>query len=101
MGNIKCDLLYISNQNLSSEETQCLVTAMRDIVEEVQLGDAGDVNINMELITHGYDGRGRCREMWCYDDTGRRYGPHLETWADRMGWEMVKWGGYDIGISRR
>ena len=80
--------------------TQCLVTAMRDIVEEVQLGDAGDVNINMELITQGYNGRGRCREVRCWDDTGRRYGLHLETWADRMGWKVDKYSWGTIVISR-
>ena len=100
VGNIKCDLLYISNQNLSSEVTQCLVTAMRDNVEEVGLGYDGDVNINMELITQGYDGRGRCREVWCCHDTGRRYGQHLETWAARMGWKVNKSYG-DIEIYRK
>jgi len=100
VGNIKCEWLWISNQNLSSEVTQCLVTAMRDNVEVVRLGYVGDVNINMELITQRYDGKGRCREVVCHNDAGRRYGQHLETWAARMGWKVDKYG-FAIVISRK
>ena len=98
VGNIKCEVLSISNVYLSSEVIQCLVTAMRNNVEEVELGWDGDVNINMELITQGY--AGWCRVVRCHYDTGRRYGLHLETWADRMGWEVDKWGSGNIWIYR-
>ena len=86
-------------QNLSIEMTEWLI-AMIYNVEEVELGWDGDVSINMELITQGYDGRGRCRKVKCWRDTGRRYEQHLETWADKMGWKVIKWGD-GIDISRK
>ena len=78
--------------------TQVIATIYN--VEEVERGWDGDVNINMELITQGYDGRGRCRMVKCWRDTGRRYGQHLETWAARMGWKVDKYGDDTIEISR-
>ena len=79
--------------------TQVIATIYN--VKEVERGWDGDVNINMELITQGYDGRGRCREVGCWWDTCRRYGPHLETWAARMGWEVNKYDSSTIWISRK
>ena len=68
----------------------------------MELGWDGDVNINMELITQGYDGRGRCGNVVCWNDTGRRYGLHLETWAAKLGWNVLKpLSGDYIGFSRK
>ena len=101
VGNIKCEVLSISNVYLSSEVIQCLVTAMRNKVVGVVLGDWGDVLMNIELLTQGYNGRGRCRYVMCHGETGRRYGPHLETWAARTGWKVDKsLGGWTIVITR-
>jgi len=100
VGNIKCDRLYIPNQSLSKEVTQCLVTAMRDNIKKVVLGVDGDVIINnLELITQ-YDGRGRCGEVGCCGDTGRRYGQQLETWAHTVGWKVLMGDGTII-ITRK
>ena len=87
LSNIKCKELWINNQHLSRETTECLVSAMSDNIEEVWLGVIGGVHLDIGALT-AYTGQGRCREIWCGFDTARRYRSQVETWAHNIGWEV-------------
>ncbi len=80
---VKCTVLWLSDMQLSEENTRALVIAMRDRVERVGLGD-----MDITLLTK-YDGRTRCRELWVEGDTRTRHGDRLRSWAANVGWTVT------------
>ena len=102
LASVKCTELSLMNMGMSEADTQALVTAMRDRVEEVELW--GGVTLDIEELTK-YDGRGRCRKLRVYGfersvlmlrrggvglakvvDTRRRYKKMFRLWAEDAGW---------------
>ena len=100
VGKIKCNWLWIDNMQLSVGDTQALVAGMAAGVGEVTLGSDGSVEVDMETLA-SYDGRGRCREMWCWKETGRRYRAQVRRWAGRIGWKVTRDDNRYIEIERR
>ena len=70
---IQCQVLWISEMRLSTEDTAALVQGMQTSVEEVRLGDDGPVELDWDTLLT-YDGRGHCGFVWCYEQTKERYG---------------------------
>ena len=97
---IECSTLLISNMQLSVGATQALVAGMAAGVEVVVLGHYGSVEVDMETLA-SYDGRGRCREVWCWKETGDRYRAQVRRWAGRIGWEVTLDNRNSIEIKRR
>ena len=86
---VKCPKLVLGSSFdemvLSKEDTRALVTAMRDRVERVTLGNVTlDVD---ELIT--YDGQGHCRVLNVGGRLGgimkKTCGGRLQNWAENVG----------------
>ena len=78
LDNVKSEELSIYSQSLGSEETQALVQAMESRVEEVRLHR--EVTLDIRALME-YSGQGKCRGVWCNDDTAPRYRDKLRTWA--------------------
>ena len=81
----KCTELTLLNIVLSEENTQALVTAMRERVEDVKLDD--DITLDIEQLTK-YDGQGRCWELVAEAVTKTRHGDTLRRWAADVGWSV-------------
>ena len=88
LDSVKCEDLYIRSQSLSNEETRALVRAMESGVEVVQLGDWGEVSLDISALTQ-YCGRGKCGLVACYDDTAGSYWEEVRHWAHRISWDVV------------
>ena len=85
LASVQCTLLWLENMELSEEETQALVTTMRDRVKCVMLYN---VTLYIEELTL-YDGQGHCRELCVGRDTRDRYGDRLRLWAENKGWTVT------------
>ena len=86
LDSVKSELLSFDNQTLSSEETRALVRAMESGVEEVVLGDRGEVSLDITTLTQ-YSGQGKCVEVNCYNyTTANTYWEEAKTWARRIDW---------------
>ena len=72
LASLKCPWLGISNQTLSSEETRALVWAMESGVEDVKLGNMGEVSLDITALTQ-YSGQGKCRSLTFYHNSRNRY----------------------------
>ena len=72
LARLKCEMLRISSQTLSSEETRALVRAMETGVENVELGFSGEVSLDITALTQ-YSGQGKCRWLTCCRNTRNRY----------------------------
>ena len=79
LDSLKCDVLGISNQSLSTEESQALVRALETGVGEVVLGDYGDVTLDIEVLA-GYSRQGKCSSVSFHRDTAARYREDLRLW---------------------
>ena len=81
----------ISSQNLDSGETQALVQAMENYVEEVLLlcDEQQHRTLDIEALTQ-YSGQGRCRSLKCCE----KYHEQLSTWAKGKDWKMEKYGNW-------
>ena len=86
LASVKCTKLMPHDMNLSEAETRALVTAMRDWVEKVVLGD---VTLDIEELTK-YDGQGRCSWLRVRGDTRTRHGDRLKRWAADKGWTLTR-----------
>ena len=75
--------LGIGSQCLSSEETRALVQAMESHVEWLVLSE--EVTLDIRALME-YSGQGKCRGVWCNDDTAPRYRDKLRTWATSKNW---------------
>ena len=96
----KSKWLRIFNQNLSTQETQALVRAMRK-VEGVELGIMGeDVTLDIStLVTYG--GQGKCKRVtFCYG-TVDKYGEKVRGWAQAMSWRVTRDNRCAIFIERK
>ena len=62
LDSVECEVLQITRQNLSTEETQALVRAMETRVEETWLGFGSKVSLDIEALTQ-YNGQGKCRSI--------------------------------------
>ena len=71
---------------LRDAETRALVTAMRDRVQTVELGD---VTLDIEELTQ-YDGQGHCSELEVWGDMRDRYWERLRRWAADKGWTVTR-----------
>ena len=88
LDSVKCEWLFINSQTLSSEETQALVRAMESGVEEVWLGEEGEVSLDIRALTQ-YSGQGKCGWLRCYGDTTDRYMEAVRSWAQRNNWQVI------------
>ena len=95
----KSRVLRILNQNLSTQETQALVRAMRK-VEGVELGFMGeDMTLDIStLVTYG--GQGKCKSVGLWYDTADKYGEKVRRWAQGISWAVRRDDGYGIVIER-
>ena len=86
LDSVNSNKLGIIDQNLDSEETRALVRAMESVVKRVELhrGVTLDIRAMME-----YSGQGKCREVWCYDDTVAKYRDQLRTWVTSRNWTVT------------
>ena len=83
LDSLKCTGLRISCQTLSSEETRALVRAMESRVEEVELGEWGDLSLDITALTQ-YSGQGMCRHVYCMGGTALYR--EVRSWAERINW---------------
>ena len=60
LDSVKCRVLEIDEQNLSTEATQALVRAMETRVENAMLGHWREVTFDIEALTTQYNGQGKC-----------------------------------------
>ena len=84
---IKTRELNILDRSLSSEETRALVRAMETRVEVVGLGGGEEVSLDIRALTQ-YSGQGKCRVVKCLYYTADRYREEVETWAQRINWQI-------------
>ena len=86
---IKCRVLSLSQ-------------GMQTAVEVVELGDVlplDTVELDMNTLVT-YDGRGHCREVGCWGETGERFRNQLAIWGETMGWGVRKYAFDDVVIAR-
>ena len=83
----KSEWLDISNQSLSTAETQALVRAMANVAR-VLLGSGGEVTLDMStLVTYG--GQGRCTELVFWYNTYDKFRDEIQSWqAERSSWTL-------------
>ena len=96
---LKCELLIISKQSLSTEETRALVLAMESGVEEVWLGVEGEVSLDIMALTQ-YSGQGDCRKVLFCNTTADSYMEKLRSWQPKIKMTMEN-GFRSITIGRR
>ena len=78
---------------LSTKDTAALVQGMQSSVEEVHFGQY-DHKVMLDIDTLlMYNGRGKCKRIWFWDETMRSYVEQLVTWGKNMGWRDVERGG--------
>ena len=83
LDNVKCEVLVIKRQSLSSEETQALVRAMESVVVSVELTEGVTLEIR-DLME--YSGQGKCSRGGGWGDNVPRYREQLRTWATSNNW---------------
>ena len=90
LDSVKCDMLSISSQTLSIEETQALVRAMESRVKWVRLGEEGEVSLDIIALTQ-YNGQGKCRMVNYteYNDTADRYREVVRSWVEKINWRVT------------
>ena len=72
--------------NLSTADTQNLLTAMVSCVESVQL--LGDVVLDLDTLSQ-YDGKGVCEEVELFDDTDMRHRDRVKMWMEKIDWKYT------------
>ena len=80
---------------LDPAATSSLVLGLQRGVEELCLG--GGVRLHLQTLL-GYDGRGRCDEVWCEGDTADTYREEMKAWAIRVNWFFGEFGNGGILI---
>ena len=85
LDSVQSEWLVIFGQSLGSEETRALVRAMESGVEIVEL--SGELTLDIKAMIE-YSGQGKCREVWCYIDTGV-FKEDLRTWAQSRNWQVI------------
>ena len=93
------DVLNIDNMTISAMDTIKLVDALISNVKKLQLGWRGQVTLDVDDVTH-YDGLGKCKIIWCYNDTGDRYKEKLRRLAQKINWKVREEDNGSILISR-
>ena len=99
LDSLKCQVLRLNSQSLSSEETRAMVRAMESRVERLRLGCWGEVSLDIRALTQ-YSGQGKCGWVMCYDDTAHIYGEEVRSWAQRIIWRVNSLMGGTIDIQR-
>ena len=83
----KSEWLHISNESLSTAETQALVRAMANVAR-VFLGSGGEVTLDMSTLVT-YDGQGRCDNLYFWYNTYDKYREDVQRWlAERSSWNV-------------
>ena len=100
LNSVKSEVLRISRQRLSSEETMELLRAMETHVERVELGFWGDMSLDINILTQ-YSGQGKCWEVVCWDDTGTKYREEVRSWAEKINWKVTLDNGIKIVIEKK
>ena len=70
---------------LDQAATSSLVLGLQHRVEELWLSAV--VSLHLQTLL-GYDGRGRCCEVWCEGDTADIYREEMREWAIRVNWDV-------------
>ena len=95
-----CEWLRLSNQNLSTVETQAVVRAMAN-VEKMSFGFGGEVPLDISaLVTYG--GQGKCRSVRFENDSmAAMYREDIQRWATRISWTVTRDNNHKISIERK
>lgn len=82
--NIRCQVLLLSNMTLTESQTQALVTAMRDRVENVELHVG--VTLDIEALCQ-YNGQGTCWKLLVKDMVKNdRVSARFKRWKTEVDW---------------
>ena len=84
LSNVKCETLAIADINLSTADTQNLLTAMVNCVESVQL--LGDVALDFDILSQ-YDGKGACEEVELFNNTNLKHRERVMMWMEKIDWK--------------
>ena len=85
LSSLTCSQLRIFNMELDQAATSGLVQGLQLGVEVLWLCDG--VRLHLQTLVE-YDGRGRCVEVRCEDDTADTY-REGGTWAGRINWNVA------------
>ena len=84
----KSEWLDISNESLSTAETQALVRAMAKL-EVVNLGGGGELTVDISTLVT-YDGQGKCNYLRFWFNTYEKYREEVQRWlAERSSWTVT------------
>ena len=95
LSSLSCTRLLIENMELDQAATSSLVRGLQHGVEKLVLGFHGRVRLHIQTLLE-WDGRGRCGEVVCWDDTRDTYRRKMETWAARVNWSVSKESSYIV-----
>ena len=95
LDNVKCKVLSIRRQSLSSEETQKLVRIMDSTLERMFL--YREVSLDITALTQ-YNGTGSCARVSWYGD---QYTEEVKSWVRRIYWEVIHLDDGEMVIRRK
>ena len=95
----KCKMLVISQQSLSTLETQALELSMQVVAEEVRLGVEGEVSLDIMALTQ-HRGQGDCKRVLFCNTTEDSYMEKLRSWQPKIKMRMKNNGEHSIIIGR-
>ena len=91
LDNIKCNMLYIKNQRLGTEETRALVRAMESHVDTLRL----EVKLDIRALTQ-YTGEGKCQFVLLDVKTRKKYRRKIRRWVKSKSANWFAWPGMEI-----
>ena len=97
LDSVKSTKLHLT-QKLNQEETDALVRAMTSRIDDVYLGGAGVISLDVDKLTQ-YKGDGKCRAIHCFWNRKILYqesvewidAERIEQWARKMNWSVSKY----------
>ena len=103
LDSISCTKLQLT-QKLNQEETDALVRAMTSRIDDVYLGGAGVISLDVDKLTQ-YKGDGKCRAIHCFWNRKILYqepvewidAERIEQWARKMNWSVSKYMRRGVG----
>ena len=84
---VRCSKLILWNMRLSEPQTQALVTALTERLEDVMLTE--DSTLDIQTLFQ-YNGQGKCLKLMVQieDDMMERYEERLQRWGAEIGWKV-------------
>ena len=93
LSSLSCPGLEISNMELDQAATSSLVRGLQHGVERLELWSG--VRLYIQTLVE-WDGRGRCGQVECHDDTCDTYQEEMKTWAARVNWSVKEGCGWIV-----